>query len=99
MPSRKSDQARKSDVSAARFVLADDHQRTADTSDLQSSAPPATPGETIPPAAFERPISSDRPPSAPSQHPASEKKDKEKERDREGKDAAVTIEVCVGLRP
>ena len=84
MPSRKSD-ARRSDVSVARFVLADDDSAMATESPAPEPAPLAT-------AAEEPSVAGSTP--GP-QQPSSDKKDKDKERDRERERDNLTIEVCM----
>ncbi len=88
MPSRKSD-ARRSDVSVARFVLAGDDA---------AAAPPAEPATAIPSEPPAARASSPVPPPSVSHASPQERKDKDKEREREKEREkerdAITIEVC-----
>lgn len=82
MPVRKSD-ARRSDVSVARFVLADDND--GQVTQPASVEPPASAAATsVPPQA----------PPAQSSSPH-EKKDKEKEKDKDKDRDTITIEVIL----
>jgi DNA polymerase epsilon subunit 3 len=91
MPSRKSD-ARRSDVSVARFVLADED--SAMVTDSPAPEPPAAAPVAEPSASSSTPA-----PQEQQQQPGDKKdKEKEKERDREREREkerdALTIEVC-----
>ena len=74
---------RKSDVSVARFVLADDEDSAMTTeTPAPEAAEPSVSGST--PAAQSQP---------------SDKKDKEKEKNKEKESDNLTIEVCMSLPP
>lgn len=81
MPARKSD-ARKSDVSVARFVLAEGD--TVMATDTPSTEPAATPAGAAESAASG---------SAPPQSGDKKDKDKEKEKEKEKERDTLTIEV------
>jgi hypothetical protein len=90
MPSRKSD-ARRSDVSVARFVLADEDSAMATES--PAPEPPAAEPAAEPSASSSTP--------GPQQQPGDKKdkekekeKEREREREREKERDAITIEVC-----
>ncbi len=94
MPSRKSD-VRRSDVSVARFVLADED------STMATDSPATEPTPTPAPAAPAAPAGPSAPDSVSSpQQQSGDKKDKEREREREKEKErererdALTLEVC-----
>lgn len=106
MPSRKSDASRRSDVSAARFVLAEDTNMASAPEPSAAPAASAAQSQSQPEPTTTSAPATEQPPSAnqsfaqsvggaSTTSPSAEKKDhhgKEKEKE---KGDAVTIEVCI----
>ncbi|KAK3694075.1 histone-fold-containing protein [Podospora appendiculata] len=91
MPARKSD-SRRSDVSVARFVLAEEENAAAMSAGPHAAAPPAPAAPAETPEASASPSRTDLPAERQRSTPGKKDKESEKERERERERDVITIE-------